>query len=89
MTKQSKAMQFQDILYKLRRQYPIWPSTFGLCMNESCNSGMLARGSGPCITCIEKELVELVGEDLAIGLSESISEQARIIHTIMEELDED
>jgi hypothetical protein len=56
----------------LWRSYPEWPSTFGPCSEKCGGSG---RGSGPCASCVERAIGELVGDDLAAcGLRRHIVE---------------
>ena len=49
------------LMSELHRQYPLWPSTFSTC---ECGKNM-ARGGGKCYECIEKDLAEVIGAELA------------------------
>lgn len=51
-----------EALHHLWRNYPRWPSTFGRC-SRGCEE--MGRGSGPCADCCERDLAQVVGEDLA------------------------
>lgn len=51
-----------QIISDLWRSHPVFPSTFGPCSNEECETKANARGSFLCSTCIEKCLAELLDD---------------------------
>ena len=55
----SKVDDLAELIYKLHRQFPDWPSTFGDCPTEGCNEG--GRGGGLCKHCITEKIGEIVG----------------------------
>jgi hypothetical protein len=59
MSEQSN--QVQDLIWRLERQYPLWPSTFSTC---ECKAHM-ARGADRCADCLEEELAGVIGKPLA------------------------
>jgi len=58
--KRSKLDKAYEHISGIYRNYPDWPSTFGGCITENCNN--LARGSGFCAYCHEKELAKYAGD---------------------------
>jgi hypothetical protein len=67
--------QIEHAKYLVRRNLPVWPSTFGLCENECGRAN--GRGSGPCIECAMDELALLIGRDEAITYYEHVKELNR------------
>lgn len=59
----------------LRRNYPIWPSTFGECSEAGCQRG--ARASGPCAACCERAIAELTGDpEAAAAYHAAVADEA-------------
>jgi len=62
--KMNKLIELNELIYRLRRNYPMYPSTFGYCSTDGCDNS--ARGSGKCASCCEKAIGELIDNpDLA------------------------
>ena len=57
-----KSDKIYAAMYDIRRQLPIYPSTFSKCRN-GCDK--LGRGGSPCIDCATKALADLVGTEPA------------------------
>jgi len=82
----SKAYQIAE---KLRRQYPSWPSTFGACSRDYCESGRPGRGCGPCSGCLEEDLAALTTRELAAKFHKALQEECRLFCAIKEFEDDD
>lgn len=82
----NKTYQLEQLIYQLERQYPLWPSTFGKC-SEGCDN--MARGSGKCRYCIEKEIAALVGHDKAKKLHQLIDEKHELMLNMFEDVEDD
>lgn len=70
----------------IKRNHPSWPSTFGYCCN-GCKT--MARGSGKCANCFEKELAKVVGEDLAHKFHSTVIDGQDCWGEIVEHLEEE
>lgn len=55
----------------IERNYPRWPSTFGICCADECSNS--SRGSGLCSKCSENALAEIIGKKRARMMHEAIS----------------
>jgi len=45
-----------EIMDEMMRQFPIWPSTFGACINHGDGEDHVsARGSRFCLLCLQRE----------------------------------
>ncbi len=83
----SNEQKFNNLLYELRRNYPQYPSTFGVCSKFECNNS--ARGSGRCASCIADEIAELLGdEDLAMDIHKTTMVTARVIGLALDILED-
>lgn len=82
----SNLMKADKAVSGILHNYPRWPSTFGACATEGCQG--IGRGCGKCALCYEKELAELVGEDLAEAFHESVKKTTILWHDIDERLGE-
>ncbi|WP_263082170.1 hypothetical protein [Endozoicomonas sp. Mp262] len=72
-----------DIKHKLRRQYPLGMTTWGVCSHHTeCKNA--ARGSGHCASCCENELANLIGSDLATQYHNAVKNLASIEYKISE-----
>lgn len=70
----SRTMTVEVLIHDMIRQYPVYPSTFSRC---DCKRDM-ARGGGPCPSCLEEELAEIIGEDLADQMHQAIKTFATV-----------
>lgn len=69
--------KIEEIIYRLRRNYPLYPSTFNPCLNPGCKDS--ARGNGICASCCEKRLAEVSGEPEASSeFHEAVKDQTRL-----------
>lgn len=76
--------KFESLIYQLRRDYHPYPATRSAC--SKCDGGS-ARGGGHCADCIEEELAELVGDDLASDLRRAIEDQNAYVSRCLEKLE--
>lgn len=84
----SKTDELSDLIYKLNRQFPDWPSTFGPCSTEGCTTS--ARGSGLCKHCITEEIGKIVGYPRAreyVFYMNQLASMRRSMYDIAEQLD--
>lgn len=69
----SNHQKIQEAVYDIRRNHPVWPTTFGPCF---CGEGKIARGGGRCLDCAEKALAEEVGAEDAATFVRHVAEAA-------------
>jgi hypothetical protein len=75
------------MIHDLRRNHPLWPTTFSTCPTDGCSNG--ARGSGVCAICLVEAIAELTGQsDAAINLEHSMLAQTRAICLLHDSLEE-
>lgn len=72
-----------EILERIHRNYPMWPSTFGPCVN-GCD--IMARGSGECVECLVASLTRCVGIDLAKAYQGKLEDLLKVRDMIFEQL---
>jgi len=77
----------EHLCYQIKRQYPLWPSTFGQCSRE-CGRGKMARGSGLCEDCLVDELSSLVGERLSKEYLNTIKYEFELLSHFKEIMDD-
>lgn len=58
-----------ELVSLIWHNHHIWPATYGNCCECKTES---ARGGGVCAKCAEKQLGEIVGENLAHAFHESV-----------------
>lgn len=80
---ESRTYKIERLLSDLRRQYPVWPSTFGTC---ECKR-RAGRGGGACSECIEERLAELIGKPLAWEIHRTIAQLQMLELAALEEKD--
>ena len=73
--------KLNDLLADIYYQLPIGVTTWGMCDNNCGNS---ARGCRVCISCLEKELADIVGSKIA----SDIVEKAKNIQKMRIEIEE-
>jgi hypothetical protein len=76
------------MIHDLRRNHPLWPSTFSTCPTTGCSNG--ARGSGVCAVCLVEAIAELTGEsDAAINLEMALLAEVRAIGVLHDSINHD
>ena len=78
--------KFYGILHEMRNNYPSYVSTFGECCTDGC--GELARGSGLCGVCCEREMAGIVGGEIAADIHTATTETCRAIGKALDKINE-
>ncbi len=77
---------FYEALYSMRYNYQNIVTTYGICCIDGCKK--IARGSGKCPDCIENEMAQLVGDEIAMKIHDAIKLQSHWINLGQEKIDE-
>lgn len=67
--------KIHQAVYDIRRNHPVWPTTFGPCY---CGGGKIARGGGRCLDCAQEELAGEVGAEDASTFVRHVAEAASL-----------
>lgn len=80
-----RGRQLEMMVNDLWRSYPEYPSTFGACCNEECDSGRSARGGGLCAPCLVGCIGAVAGSaELAETYHQAVLECRRIKRELVE-----
>lgn len=82
----NKMALLHELIYLLRKNYPLCTSTFGNCSTDGCEK--MGRGAGKCADCCEKEIAELTGlpQD-AKQFHENTKQNAALICNFLERIE--